>query len=100
MNDKDEFLNHVHAAVEASLSRVYELPQGIAANDCTLTFTESKPAHEDIINNVLLQSARSLERGDDVPMDDMEASFNELDDNISTTLSTSLDPMNASNPEL
>eukprot|EP01038_Epipyxis_sp_PR26KG_P017243 gene17243-23776_t len=51
-NDKDEFLARVKLAVDESLQRVHD-PQ---SNNCTMIFTERKPAHEDIIRKILLQS--------------------------------------------
>ena len=54
--DKNEFLFRVNTCVRASVDRVYE-PQ---ASECTLAFTEPKPAHDDVIKRILYQHAQSL----------------------------------------
>lgn len=57
MEDKNEFLFRVGACVRASLDRLYE-PQ---AAECTMEFTEPKPAHDDVIKRVLYQHAQQLQ---------------------------------------
>lgn len=57
MEDKNEFLYRVGACVRDSLDRLYE-PQ---TPECTLEFTEPKPAHDDVIKRILYQHAQQLQ---------------------------------------
>lgn len=51
-NDKTEFWNRVSATVDESLQRIHDAPSD---PNCTLIFTEPKPAHDDILQKVLFR---------------------------------------------
>ena len=54
--DKNEFLFRVNSCVRESLDRVYEAQNA----ECTLVFTEPKPAHDDVIKRIVYQHAQQL----------------------------------------
>ena len=49
-NDKDEFLQRVGVVVQESQQRLYD----ITGQTCPLVFTEPKPAHADVIKEILI----------------------------------------------
>lgn len=56
--DKNEYLFRITECVRQSLDRLYEVEKP----ECTLVFTEQKPAHDEVIKRVLYQHAQ--QRGD------------------------------------
>jgi hypothetical protein len=56
--DKDLFLYKVTATVQESLKRVYDSQ----SSSCSIVFTESKPAHEELIRGILLNGQSGVER--------------------------------------
>eukprot|EP00428_Durinskia_dybowskii_P074304 CAMPEP_0170400432 /NCGR_PEP_ID=MMETSP0117_2-20130122/24497_1 /TAXON_ID=400756 /ORGANISM="Durinskia baltica, Strain CSIRO CS-38" /LENGTH=190 /DNA_ID=CAMNT_0010657185 /DNA_START=291 /DNA_END=863 /DNA_ORIENTATION=- len=52
--DKNEYLFRITECVRLSLDRLYEVQHP----DCTMVFTEPKPAHDDVIKKILYQHAQ------------------------------------------
>lgn len=75
-NDRQEFIRRATLAVNESLERLYDI-QG----ECSpLVFTEPKPAHEEIIQGILLRH-----RNNDLPHEDTENVDKNIEDHHNST---------------
>ena len=75
VDDKEKFLHKVSQTVQESMNRVYDT----VSDSNPLIFTEPKPAHEELVKQILLKQPNSSAATLDVMIGDDERSPVNLD---------------------